>query len=206
MTRALAAIVLRLLLGFAFVPAGIKKLLGEPFTDPRNTGAFHEFLHAFHATGGFYRAVGVLQLVAAVLLMTQRYALAGALVALPIQAAIVALCWSTGVYPTASIATLMLAGTCALLWHDRAAWRGAVQPIAVPAGIDLRLWSACGAAVFVAYVATCLALGEVYRPKGARPDEPGFYLFPVLLLLPIATWAIDRRRRRRALSAARPSG
>ena len=44
-------IVLRMLIGFAFIPAGLKKLLGQPFTDPANTGVFHEFLHAFHATG-----------------------------------------------------------------------------------------------------------------------------------------------------------
>src|SRR5689334_12862731 len=58
----LAVVNLRILIGFAFLPAGLKKILGEPFTDPGNRGPFHEFLHAFHATGHFYTFVGVVQL------------------------------------------------------------------------------------------------------------------------------------------------
>ena len=50
----ISIIVLRMVIGFAFIPAGLKKLLGQPFTDPANTGVFHEFLHAFQATGLFY--------------------------------------------------------------------------------------------------------------------------------------------------------
>ena len=71
----ISIIVLRMMIGFAFIPAGLKKLLGQPFTDPANTGVFHEFLHAFHATGLFYQFVGALQLTAAVFLITQRHAL-----------------------------------------------------------------------------------------------------------------------------------
>ena len=88
---------LRILIGFAFLPAALKKILDQPFTDPANTGRFHDFLHAFHATGWFYTFVGVCQLVAAVLLCTQRFALLGAIVAFPVLTAITAFCWSTGV-------------------------------------------------------------------------------------------------------------
>ena len=70
----ISVIVLRIVIGFAFLPAGLKKVLGEPFTDPTNTGPFHEFLHAFHGTGFFYSFVGAVQLLAAILMMTQRYA------------------------------------------------------------------------------------------------------------------------------------
>ena len=111
-------IVLRYLIGFAFLPAGLKKVLGQPFTDPANSGRFHDFLHAFHATGGFYRFVGVVQLTAAALLLTQRFALLGALLALPVITAIAAFCWSTGVVPTAVVATLMMLGTAALVVWD----------------------------------------------------------------------------------------
>ena len=57
---------LRIAIGFAFLPAGLKKILGQPFTDPSFQGRFHEFLHAFHATGFFYKFVGGVQLVAAI--------------------------------------------------------------------------------------------------------------------------------------------
>ncbi|WP_437573857.1 hypothetical protein [Sorangium sp. So ce887] len=106
----LAVVNLRILIGFAFLPAGLKKILGEPFTNPGNRGPFHEFLQAFHATGHFYTFVGVVQPVAATLLMTQRFATAGAFMALPVTGAILAFCWSTAVVPAASVVTLMFAG------------------------------------------------------------------------------------------------
>ena len=40
---AVTVAILRILIAFAFVPAGLKKLLGQPFTEVANTGAFHDF-------------------------------------------------------------------------------------------------------------------------------------------------------------------
>ncbi|CAN92015.1 hypothetical protein predicted by Glimmer/Critica [Sorangium cellulosum So ce56] len=202
----LAVVNLRILIGFAFLPAGLKKILGEPFTDPGNRGPFHEFLHAFHATGHFYTFVGVVQLVAATLLMTQRFATAGAFLALPVTGAILAFCWSTAVVPTASVVTLMFAGLVGLALWDVERWRGVLDaPDAAPraarasspAPIDLRLWSLCGAAILAAYLATCLLSGGIYRPRGPAFDEPGFYVLMALPLFPIVTALIDRRRRAR---------
>lgn len=79
----LVVVNLRLVLGFAFLPAGLKKVLGQPFTDADKQGAFHDFLRAFHDTGAFYRFVGVLQLVTAALLLTQRWATLGAFLRSP---------------------------------------------------------------------------------------------------------------------------
>jgi uncharacterized membrane protein YphA (DoxX/SURF4 family) len=195
--------IVRILVGFAFVPAGLKKLLGQPFTDPHNTGAFHEFLHAFHATGWFYRAVGVLQLLTATLLITQRFATAGAIMAFPITLTIMLFCWSTRVYFTASIVTLMVLALTALLGWDLARWRGifgsptTTDDLAPAAPIDVGLWQWCGIAILVVYFASCLAMGEVYRPKGAKLDEPAFYVFPTIMLLPIVTLVVEQRRRRR---------
>lgn len=197
---------LRFLIGFAFVPAAFKKLLDQPFTDPANHGRFHDFLHAFHATGWFYAAVGALQLAAAALLFTQRFATLGALVALPILTAITAFCWSTGVYPTATVASLMWLGTLGLVLWDYPKWRGiiarddralAVAVAPIEARIDLGLWARCGAAMLGLYVASAIAYGGVYRPRGIELDEPAFYVMPALLVLPLVTLAIDHRRARR---------
>jgi uncharacterized membrane protein YphA (DoxX/SURF4 family) len=193
---------LRLLLGFAFVPAGIKKLLDQPFTDPENVGRFHDFLDAFHATGWFYQFVGTMQLAIAVLLMTQRFATIGALLALPILSAILAFCWSTQVYPTAIVVTLMFLGTLVLVAWDYPKWRGIFatddreHEHRIPrleAPITPRLWQLCGIAILAVYLGVCLAMGEVYRPKGVKPDDPAFYVFPVILALPIVTYLLDRR-------------
>ncbi len=193
---------LRIFLGFAFVPAGLKKVLGQPFTDPDLHGPFHDFLHAFHATGWFYRFVGAVQLVAALLLMTGRFATFGALLAAPILTTILALCWSTKVYPTASVVTLMWLGTLALLLWDWPRWRGLFGRAAPLSGfeearIDRRLWEASGAVVLCLYLAVCAVTGQVYRPRGAAWDSPAFYVFPAMLLIVVLTAVVDRARARK---------
>ena len=200
---------LRFLIAFAFVPAGLKKLLDQPFTDPSNHGPFHDFLHALHGTGWFYQVVGILQLVASALLFTQRFATIGALMALALLTAIVSFCWSTQVTVTAIVTTLMLLGTIGLVLWDFAKWRGlfasdrqhvaiAIEPPTAP--IDLRLWSQCGIAIFVLYLGTALVRGGVYRPKTIDFSEPAFYVLPAVMLLPIVTFIIDQRRARKKRS------
>jgi len=188
---------LRIFVGFAFVPAGLKKVLGQPFTDPDLHGPFHDFLHAFHATGWFYRFVGAVQLLAAVLLMTGRFATFGALLATPILTTILALCWSTKVYPTASVVSLMWLAVLALLLWDWFRWRGifgrTTSLVAIPEPrVHGRLWEACGAAVLCLYLAVCAATGGVYRPRGAAWSSPAFYVFPAMLLIVVATGLVDR--------------
>jgi uncharacterized membrane protein YphA (DoxX/SURF4 family) len=199
----LCVIQLRILLGFAFLPAGLKKLLDQPFTDPQNAGRFHDFLHAFHATGWFYQFVGAVQLVAAALLITQRFATAGAFLAMPVIATITMFCWSTGVVPTAIVATLMCLGTAGLLLWDLPRWRlvfagdhreHTLHLPARGAPVHMPLWQACGVAIVVLYFGACIAMGGVYRPKGMELDQPGFYVMPVILLLPLVTLMLDQRR------------
>lgn len=204
---------LRILIGFAFLPAGLKKVLGQPFTDPGNQGPFHDFLHAFHATGGFYHVVGVMQLVVATLLMTQRFAAAGALLALPILTAIGALCWSTGAFPTASVVTLIWLGTLGLALWDAHRWRDVLRgddtarvPLAPPPSpLDRRLWERCGLAILALYLAVTAIAGEIYRPRGVELDAPAFYMLLAMPLLPVGTLILDevrhRRRHERAVGA-----
>jgi len=196
----LCIINLRFLIGFAFLPAGLKKVLGEPFTDPHNTGPFHDFLHAFHATGAFYRFVGVVQLTIAALLLTQRLAAAGAVLALPVTVAIMVFCWSTQVIPTATVVTLMFAAVVVLVAWDLDRWtrwtRGPVSLTGEPAASappPSRVWQLCGVAILAVYLGACLATGEVYRPRGVRPDDVRFYVFPVIALLPVAAYLVERR-------------
>lgn len=198
---------LRILIGFAFLPAGLKKVLGEPFTDPHKVGAFHEFLHAFLNTGPFYQFVGLVQLTAACMLMTQRFAFLGALIMLPVLAAIAALCWATGVgIPTLVTVTLMGLGTMALLLWDLEKWRGLLVPEggtlemhieAPPSTVDGRLWARCGWAVLITYGIATILEGGVYRPRGAEFGNPAFYLLPLITLYPLFTWVIDRSKYRR---------
>ncbi len=194
---------LRIMLGFAFLPAGLKKVLYQPFTDPQNTGAFHDFLHTFYTTGVFYQFVGGVQLVIAALLMTQTFATLGALMALPVITCITVFCWSTSVIPTAIVATMMLSGTLALVLWDIDRWLTVLRPgyVAPPSDptttppIDLSLWRACGAGILVFYGLTCIVYGGVYRPKGIDPSSPAFYVLPIITLFPIVTLLVEQRRR-----------
>lgn len=201
---------LRLLLGFAFLPAGLKKVLGQRFTEASNVGPFHDFLHAFYATGGFYRFVGVLQLVVATLLMTQTFGTLGALMALPIFTAITVLCWSTGAVFTGVMTTLMWLGTLLLCAWEYERFIGVLVPaerrpkavsVDAPrtdASVDLRLWRVCGTAVLLLYLASCALAGGVYRPRGLDLARPEFYVFPLIACLPLLTLALEWRRRRSA--------
>lgn len=45
-----AVVNLRFLIGFAFVPAALKKVLDQPFTDPANRGRFHDSITASRST------------------------------------------------------------------------------------------------------------------------------------------------------------
>lgn len=195
---------LRIAVGFAFFPAGLTKLFGQPFTDPHNVGPFHDFLHTFLATGFFYRFVGVCQLVAAVLLLTQRRATLGAFLALPIAAAITAFCWSTARAPTVIVTTLITLGLAGLCLWDLRAFRPILDgrtsppppPSPSPPPIDLHLWTLCGLAVLLTYSLLCLSLLDVYRPRRPTPDSAAYYVLPALALMPVVTYLLERRRRR----------
>lgn len=194
---------LRIFIGFAMLPAGLKKVLGEPFTDASNSGPFHDFLHAFHDTGVFYSFVGATQILVALLLMTQRFALIGALLLVPILTTILVFCWSTAVYPTASVVTLMWLGTVGLVLWDIDRWRvlfatsGAPPSLARRVEEDqrlvLNLWGRAGLAVFLLYLVSAVMFGGVYRPRGFEPREPAFWVLALLLCVPVITAVIERR-------------
>ena len=194
-----AVIVLRMVLGFAFLPAGCKKLLGQRFTDVANSGVFHDFLHAFYDTGPFYRFVGAVQLIAAILMITQRQALLGAVLMTPILVAILVFCWSTMVVPTAVVVTLMTCALGVLLLWDLKRWKAIVvatqgsetetdEPIS---SASLARWSRCGWAIVALYFGNLLLTQEVYRPRGLEWSNPSFYVLLVIAALPVLTWLRD---------------
>jgi uncharacterized membrane protein YphA (DoxX/SURF4 family) len=199
----LFVIYLRLGIGFGFLPAGLKKVSGQPFADPDKVGVFYDFVHAFYATGPFYYFVGSLQLFGAALLMTQRWATLGAAVVAPMITAIVVLCWSTAGVPTIITTTAMALGTWGLLVWDLDKWRGlfwddrlrrSISTHKAAPVVDLRLWQWCGLSILGLYLLISAISGEVYRPRGAEFTNPHFYVMPGLLLLTIATWWVDRVR------------
>lgn len=69
----------RLLVGFAFIPSGLTKFYGQPFTTLPLTNPVGYFFDALHRTGVYWQFLGAAQLLTAFLLMSQRWAKIGSL-------------------------------------------------------------------------------------------------------------------------------
>lgn len=74
----------RVALAAGFLPAGYVKVIGERFTDLHNNQPMGHYLEALFHTGYYYPFIGVLQILAAVLLLIPRTATLGALLYFPI--------------------------------------------------------------------------------------------------------------------------
>jgi uncharacterized membrane protein YphA (DoxX/SURF4 family) len=120
----------RVLLALAFLPSGLVKVLGLPFTrlDPRTSDVGRLFDVLQHDFGALYPFIGACQVTAAVLLLVPRTTLVGALVHLPITAGIVVITTSVGFRGTWLIADLMLLGVLFLICWDWHRIRALVDP------------------------------------------------------------------------------
>lgn len=71
---------LRYLLGVAFLPSGLTKIVGNRFTQISTDHPIGFFFEGLYRSGIYYNFIGVAQVLAALLLMTQRFATLGAVV------------------------------------------------------------------------------------------------------------------------------
>lgn len=78
------AIFCRFALAAGFIPSGMQKVLGERFTTLAVDHPMGNYLEAFHQTGFYYPFVGVMQVLAAILLLIPRTVTLGAFIYLPI--------------------------------------------------------------------------------------------------------------------------
>lgn len=116
----LFAINLRYLIGSAFVFAGMPKVMGERFTNMSVDTPVGFFFEAMYQTGFYWNFLGWGQVVAALLLMTQRFATLGALLFYPIMINVWLITWSVGFKGTPTVTFLMfLANTWLLIWDYR---------------------------------------------------------------------------------------
>ena len=125
-----ATIGVRVLLALAFVPSGLVKILGEPFTSLPVSDPVGYFFAGFFSAPGYYRFVGMAQWTAAALLLVPRTATLGAALYLPIVANITAITMSFGpAFGGTRVVTgaMLLANLYLLAWdwdRWRALWPG----------------------------------------------------------------------------------
>ena len=103
----------RVLLAVGFIPPGLKKLVGEPFTTLPTSSPVGYFFDAFFQAGEFYAFVGASQVVAGLLLLWPPTATLGAVIYFPIILTIAVVTVSVGFQGTWLVAVLM---TLACLW------------------------------------------------------------------------------------------
>lgn len=107
----------RTMIAVGFVPSGMKKILGLPFTQLGVETPVGYFFDALYKTGGWYEFIGWAQVVAAILLLIPRTATLGALVFFPIIINIAVLTNSMNFAGTRVITIFMaLAATYLLCW------------------------------------------------------------------------------------------
>ena len=108
----------RLLLSFAFVPSGLKKLLGERFTLLGVDNPVGFFFEALYQSGWYWNFLGFMQLLVALLLLIPRTTFLAAIMYLPIIINILVIVVAMHFIGTPIIAGLMLLANIYLLFWD----------------------------------------------------------------------------------------
>ncbi|MBT8253163.1 MAG: hypothetical protein HKN00_12275 [Flavobacteriaceae bacterium] len=108
----------RILLALAFLPSGLKKLLGERFTSLSLESPVGFFFEALFRTGFYWNFLGGMQLLAAALLLIPRTSFLGALLYFPIIVNIFVIVTAMEFKGTPIIAGLMLLANLYLLFWD----------------------------------------------------------------------------------------
>ena len=147
----------RLLVGFAFIPSGLKKVLAQRFTQISTDHPIGYFFEALYQTGNYWVFLGLAQLVTAFLLMTQRFATLGAVLFFCITINIWMITLALHFQGTWVITSLMMmAAVMLLLWDLRK-----LKMLVAPDNFDYRhpaevyptynkYWSIAGLFIFVA--------------------------------------------------------
>ncbi len=153
----------RYLLGFAFIPSGMKKVLGQRFTSIGTDNPIGYFFEALFRTGMYWNFLGWGQLIAAVLMMTQLFSTLGNLIFFFIISNIFFITVSMHFTGTWLIALLMLfASTCLLLWDANRLQYIIVQKGFLEISQDIKLheastlWQISGTLIFIASVSYTL--------------------------------------------------
>ncbi len=108
----------RILLAIGFMPSGLTKVLGNPFTLLGPESPIGYFFDALYQTGFYWRFIGMAQLVAALLLLIPRTATLGVLIYFPIILNIYVITVSLHFRGTTYLTGLMLLACIYLLCWD----------------------------------------------------------------------------------------
>jgi len=113
---------MRYLIGFAFVPSGLTKVLGQRFTVLPVSHPVGFFFEAMYQTGFYWNFLGLVQMLSAFLLMTQRFATLGNLMFLAIITNVYLITAAMAFKGTVFITFLLLIASIGMLLWDFPKW------------------------------------------------------------------------------------
>ena len=189
----------RYLIAFAFIPSGMKKILGQRFTNIGTDNPIGYFFEALFRTGMYWNFLGWGQLIAAILMMTQLFSTLGNLIFFFIVSNIFIITVSMHFTGTWLIALLMLfASTCLILWDANR-----LQYIIVRKGfLEIRqdvklpeasmLWQISGILLFIASVSYTL-IDNVIK---TNPLQLFLGFFILIVITVVATIILELRDRK----------
>ena len=178
----------RLLLAMAFLPTGLVKLTGQRFTTLPVDDPVGFFFEAMYRTGPYWRFIGLVQVLAALLLLVPRTATLGAVLFLPVVGSILLITVGVGFGLTAVIvAGMLLAVAWLLCWDADRIWaaaaalwgsRSELHPLRNMHWLEGTGWILGGAAGMALFLAT----GD-FLPMSLAPALLGTGLLAMALVI-----------------------
>ncbi|MGH1519290.1 DoxX family membrane protein [Chryseobacterium sp. JK1] len=161
---------LRYLVGFAFFPSGLVKLMGERFTRISTDHPIGYFFEALYQSGLYWNFLGLAQVTAGILLITQRYATLGSLMFLAILSNIWIITISLSFKGTWIITSLMMIAVLILIIWDQHKLRPILnynKPSSVKEYPDPgRIWIMAGVVYAFSLIVVCMldtVNGNIYE-------------------------------------------
>lgn len=196
-------ILTRLLIGFAFIPSGLKKVLGERFTNLSVETQIGFFFEGLYQSGIYWNFLGLGQMVAAFLLMTQRLATIGAVMFFFIITNIWMITVSMKFTGTWIITSLLLLATIMLLIWDSHKLKYlflkdnfSTQPVTTTLPTYNNLWVITGYVTFIIGLAGSVVLMKMSNPV------PGIVLIlslPAIVLGVLIADEINFRKKQKSI-------
>lgn len=179
---------LRYLVGFAFIPSGLIKLMGERFTAIPADNPVGYFFEALYQSGFYWNFLGLVQVIAGILLITQRYATPGALMFFAILTNIWIITLSLSFSGTWIITSLMMIAVLILLVWDH---HKLLPLINRSSGYEFpepsRIWMNAGVIYSICFTGLCL-LGNISKNSYANWGSVA------LILLVLVTFGLSNYR------------
>ena len=191
-------ILTRYLIGFAFIPSGLTKVLGQRFTQISTDTQIGYFFEGLYQSGAYWHFLGLAQLAASFLIMTQRFAAVGSLMFLGIITNIWVITWSMDFRGTVIITSLMLLACLMLVaWHwDRMQYlfveEGKVMLPMKPSPPQDPIWQTSGLALYF-FCLSAFIFTSYYKSE-SKYVMAGMFVFIIAVLT--SSMVISQKRYR----------